>query len=81
MSHKILEFSNNTKEKIYDTIDFYLQPEFIKLITQQIAAQPKVDLEKIATIKQSINNKSLILDNLTLAENIINFETNLFKKI
>ena len=85
MSHKILEHSNNsannttTKTDPYDVVDFYLQPEFIKILTQQIAEQPKVDLEKVAQIKQALNNKSLVLDDLSLAEKIINFETQLFK--
>ena len=84
MSHKILEHPNNTtnnttKTDPNDVVDFYLQPEFIKILTQQIADQPKVDLEKIALIKQALKNKSLVLDDLHLAEKIINFEMQLFK--
>ncbi len=84
MSHKILEHSNDTINNAtttehYDVVDFYLQPEFITILTQQIASQPKIDLEKISQIKQAIENKSLVLDDLVLAEKIINFETQLFK--
>ncbi len=85
MNYKILEIPENQenlskiKDDNYDIVNFYLQPEFIKILTQQITNQPKVDLEKVARIKQSLNNKSLSLDPLTLAENIINFETELFK--
>ncbi len=84
MSHKILEHHNDTINNAtttepYDVVDFYLQPEFIKILTQQIANQPKIDLEKISQIKQAIENKSLVLDDLVLAEKIINFETQLFK--
>lgn len=82
MEHNILKPSNkektNSKEEIYDIVDFYLQPEFIKLITQQITEQSKVNFAKIKEIKKVIKNQSFVLDPIALTEKIIKFETELF---
>lgn len=84
MEHNILEPSNkaNTKtdkQSDYDIVDFYLQPELIKLITQQITEQSKVNFAKIAEIKQAIKQQSFTIDPNSLSEKIIKFETELFK--
>ena len=67
------------KEQDYDLINFYLQPEFLKMFSQQLAGQPKVDIEKVAKLREAINNKSLVVDPVELAEKIVNFESELFK--
>jgi anti-sigma28 factor (negative regulator of flagellin synthesis) len=83
MEHKTLEkpkkTDNSESESEYNLVDFYLQPEFIKIISQQIASQSNIDPEKIQQIKQAINNKSLSIDGLSLAEKIIKFESELFE--
>lgn len=85
MEHNILKPSNkaktNSKEEIYDIVDFYLQPEFIKLITQQITEQSKVNFAKIKEIKKAIKNQSFVLDPIAVTEKIIKFETELFNNI
>ena len=81
MDHKTLEQKKSLEsDSTYSIIGLYLQPEFIKILTQQIASQPHVDLTKITAIKAAIKNQSLELNNLNLAEKIINFETKLFNK-
>lgn len=85
MEHNILEPSNkaNTKkaekQHDYDIVDFYLQPELIKLITQQIAEQSKVNFAKVTEIKRAIKQHSFTIDPNIVSENIIKFETELFK--
>lgn len=85
MGHNTLETSNkaNIKKSAikhdYDIVDFYLQPELIKLITQQITEQSKVNFAKIADIKQAIKQHSFMIDPNAISENIIKFETELFK--
>lgn len=80
MEHKTLEQSKKSKDSDseYDLIDFYLQPEFIQMMSQQLAGQSAVDPIKVDQIKQAINNKSLVIDKLSLAEKIITFESELF---
>ena len=77
MEHKILEQSKKPSNCDEDLIDFYLQPEFIQMIAGQLAGQPQVDFKKVAQIKQAILDKSLVIDELSLAEKIINFESEL----
>lgn len=83
MEHKTLEQSKKSQDSNsnseYDLIDFYLQPEFLQIISQQLAGQSAVDSQKVDQIKQAITNKSLIIDELSLAEKIITFESELFK--
>lgn len=83
MEHKTLEKPEKTDNaesgSEYNLVDFYLQPEFIKILSQQIASQSNIDPEKIQQIKQAINNKSLSMDELSLAEKIIKFESELFE--
>lgn len=81
MEHKTLKPFKTSKDadSDYDLINFYLQPEFIKMISQQLAGQSTVNLAKVSEIKQAILNKSLVIDELALAEKIIAFESDLFK--
>ena len=83
MEHKTLEKPKKTDNSElgseYNLVDFYLQPEFIKIISQQIASQSNINPEKIQQIKQAINNKSLSIDELSLAEKTIKFESELFE--
>lgn len=82
MEHKTIPTTNKTQENTKDPevnlIDFYLQPEFMHLIAQQIAAQPQVDPEKVSAIKQSILHKNFKIDPDKLAEKMIKFEYDLF---
>jgi anti-sigma28 factor (negative regulator of flagellin synthesis) len=64
---------NNTS----DLVDFYLQPELIKMISQQIANQPHIDQNNIDKIKAALKNKTLTFDDLSLAKKIIELETGL----
>lgn len=93
MEHKILKNSKksknikkndtklslNTQNTEYELINFYLQPEFIQMISQQLAEQPKVNTVKVNQIKQTIENNNYAINPLEVAEKIINFETELFK--
>ena len=63
----------------YDLVNFYLQPEFIQMISQQLAGQPKVDFGKVTEIQQQIENNTYDINPIEIADKIINFETDLFK--
>ena len=63
----------------YDLVNFYLQPEFIQMISQQLAGQPKVDFGKLTEIQQQIENNTYNINPIEIADKIINFETDLFK--
>ena len=63
----------------YDLVNFYLQPEFIQMISQQLAGQPKVDLGKVTEIQKQIENNTYDINPIEIADKIINFETDLFK--
>jgi anti-sigma28 factor (negative regulator of flagellin synthesis) len=84
MEHKTLEQANNSEisgsSAEYNLVDFYLQPEFIKMISQQLANGSEVDFKKVMQLKQAIKDKSLVIDNLALAEKIMSFEAELFNK-
>lgn len=86
MEHKIVEEQLDIKPGTtelgseYDPIDFYLQPEFIKAISQQIANQPQIDHARVAKIKHDIANDVFNLNVADLSEKIIKFESELFKK-
>lgn len=79
MTHKTIEQEKKLKEP-YDIVDLYLQPEFIKILTQQTATQPKVDHAKIQSIKQNMKTNSFTVNDLLLADKMIKFESELFKK-
>lgn len=68
----------NTQDRnTSDLVDFYLQPELIKMISQQIANQPHIDQNNIDKIKAALKNKTLTFDDLSLAKKIIELETGL----
>jgi flagellar biosynthesis anti-sigma factor FlgM len=77
--HKSETTSTNveTDEKLESLIDFYKQPEFIQMMSQQLAGQTNIDFAKIDKIKQAIANDSLEIDYKDLAEKIISFESEL----
>jgi anti-sigma28 factor (negative regulator of flagellin synthesis) len=81
MTHKTIEQEKKlTTNESYDIVDLYLQPEFIKILTQQTATQPKVDHAKIQSIKHAMKTHSFTVNDLLLAEKMIKFESELFKK-
>lgn len=87
MTHKIIEQEKklttteaNKSNESYDIVDLYLQPEFIKILTQQTNNQPKINNTKIQSIKHAIKTHSFTVNDLLLAEKMIKFESELFKK-
>lgn len=69
----------NLQEPEYDLVNFYLQPELIQMISQQLAGQPKVNFNKVNQIQQQIENNAYNINPIEVADKIINFETDLFK--
>ena len=81
MGHKTVDqdqsLSQTTAEELDRLIDFYKQPEFIQMLSQQLAGQPSIDFNKVAKIKEAISNNQLDINYKDLAEKLISFESEL----
>lgn len=68
-----------TKEPKYGLIDFYSQPEFLQILSKQLADQPKVNIKRVNQIKEEIDNNNYDINSNEIAEKIINLEKEIFK--